>query len=192
MARTSKKGLIMKTAKQLFAEKGYDATGMEEIASNAGVPKSLIYYHFKSKEDLLNAVIKEFVDEYNEILHDSRAEGIEKISVYMEFLKQNRDCARILMSESLKTGSSQTILYQVLAPLMEIDGEQSSDNPKMDHAHWLTEFFTSILPSILFVCYEESWCDYFGISAGQMEEEYFTAYRLTHGAYHEHIHKVSK
>lgn len=172
--------------------KGYDATGMEEIASNAGVPKSLIYYHFKSKEDLLNAVITEFVDEYKDILHDSRAEGIEKISVYMEFLKQNRDCARILMSESLKSGSSQTILYQVLAPLMEIDGEQSSDNPKMDHAHWLTEFFTSILPSILFVCYEDSWCDYFGISAGQMEEEYFTAYRLTHGAYHEHIHKVSK
>ena len=99
MARASKKGLIMKTAKQLFAEKGYDATGMEEIASNAGVPKSLIYYHFKSKEDLLNAVITEFVDEYKEILHDSRAEGIEKISVYMEFLKQNRDCARILMSE---------------------------------------------------------------------------------------------
>ena len=31
MARASKKGLIMKTAKQLFAEKGYDATGMEEI-----------------------------------------------------------------------------------------------------------------------------------------------------------------
>ena len=192
MARASKKGLIMKTAKQLFAEKGYDATGMEEIASNAGVPKSLIYYHFKSKEDLLNAVITEFVDEYKDILHDSRAEGIEKISVYMEFLKQNRDCARILMSESLKSGSSQTILYQVLAPFMEIDGEQSSDNPKMDHAHWLTEFFTSILPSILFVCYEDSWCDYFGISAGQMEEDYFTAYRLTHGAYHEHIHKVSK
>ena len=110
----------------------------------------------------------------------------------MEFLKQNRDCARILMSESLKSGSSQTMLYQVLAPLMEIDGEQSSDNPKMDHAHWLTEFFTSILPSILIVCYEDSWCDYFGISAGQMEEDYFTAYRLTHGAYHEHIHKVSK
>ena len=64
----------------------------------------------------------------------------------MEFLKQNRDCARILMSESLKSGSSQTMLYQVLAPVMEIDGEQSSDNPKMDHAHWLTEFFTSILP----------------------------------------------
>ena len=64
----------MKTAKQLFAEKGYDATGMEEIASNAGVPKSLIYYHFNSKEDLLNAVITEFVDDYKDILHDSRAE----------------------------------------------------------------------------------------------------------------------
>lgn len=189
MPRASKKNLIMKTARQLFAEKSYDATGMEEIASKAEIPKSLIYYHFKSKEDLLNAIMTDFIEEYNRILHDNQELGIDKISVYIEFLKQNRDCAKIFISESLKVGNNQTLFYKILNPLIEIEAEQPSN--KMDNAHWLTEFFTSILPSVLFVCYEDSWCDYFGISTEKMEEDYFTAYKLTHGAYHTYINKES-
>lgn len=189
MARASKKSLIMKTAKQLFAEKGYDATGMEEIASKSEIPKSLIYYHFKNKEELLNTIITNFIDEYNQILHDQE-HGIEKISVYMEFLKRNRDCARIIISESLKAGDNQNLPFKLLSPLTGIDAEQPA-NKRMDRIHWVAEFFTSILPSVLFACYEDSWCDFFDVPAEQMEKDFFTAYKLTHGAYHDHISKES-
>lgn len=194
MPRISKKNLIIQTATQLFAEKGYDATGMEEIASKLEIPKSLIYYHFKSKEDLLNVIVTGFIEEYNRILHDGKERGIDKISVYIEFLKQNRDCAKILISESLKAGSNQNLLLKTLNPLMELETKQVPGNKssnKFDNAHWQTEFFTSILPSIMFVCYENSWRDYFGVSEEQMEKDYYTAYKLTHGAYHEHIEKES-
>lgn len=189
MARASKKSLILKVAQQLFAEKGYDATGMDEIAAKSEIPKSLIYYHFKNKEELLNTIITDFIDEYNKLLHD-QTHGIEKISVYIAFLKQNRDCARIIISESLKTGNNQSLPFKLLSPLMEIDAEQPSDK-KMDHLHWVAELFTSILPSILFACYEENLCSHFDVSADQMEKDFFTAYKLTHGAYHDHIRKES-
>lgn len=189
MARASKKNLILKSAKRLFAERGYDATGMEEIAKESGIPKSLIYYHFKNKEELLNTIISNFIDEYSQIL-SNKTHGIEKISVYIEFLKENRDCAKIIVSESLKSNSRQNLFFKTLTPLMKIDSEQPT-NDKMDNFHWITEFFTSIIPSVLFVCYEDSWCDYFDISAEQMEADFFNAYKLTHGAYHKQMNKES-
>lgn len=189
MARASKKSLILKVAQQLFAEKGYDATGMDEIASKSEIPKSLIYYHFKNKEELLNTIITNFIEEYNQLLHD-QMHGVEKISVYIAFLRQNRDCARIIISESLKAGNGRSLPFKLLSPLMEIDAEQPS-NKKMDHSHWVAELFTSILPSILFACYEDDLCSRFEVSAEQMEKDFAAAYKLTHGAYHDHINKES-
>ena len=44
-----------------FAEKGYAATRVEEVAKRAGVSKGLLYLYFKTKEDLFKAVIRSFV-----------------------------------------------------------------------------------------------------------------------------------
>lgn len=46
---------------QAFAEKGYAATRVEEVAKRAGVSKGLLYLYFKTKEDLFKAVIRSFV-----------------------------------------------------------------------------------------------------------------------------------
>lgn len=190
MNKTSKKSSILENATRLFASKGYDATGMEEIAAQTGVPKSLIYYHFKNKEDLLHTIITDFLNEYSRILHDDTQQGIGKISVYMEFLKKNQDCAKIFLGESLKSGRNGALIFKTLAPLMEIDGEQPPGG-KMDHAHWVAEFFTSIAPTLLLACYEEGWCDYFGVAPALLEKDYARAYELTHGAYHRFIDKES-
>lgn len=58
--RTSKREDILETAKRLFSQKGYDDASMDEIALQTGVPKSLIYYHFKGKEELLKAITQRF------------------------------------------------------------------------------------------------------------------------------------
>ena len=57
MAKT-KKELILDTALTLFAEKGYDATPTSQIAKVAGVSEGLIFKHYISKENLLEAVVK--------------------------------------------------------------------------------------------------------------------------------------
>ncbi|WP_238364649.1 TetR/AcrR family transcriptional regulator [Mesobacterium pallidum] len=43
---------ILDIGTALFAEKGYDATSMRDIAQAAGVSKALLYHHFVSKEDI--------------------------------------------------------------------------------------------------------------------------------------------
>lgn len=52
---------ITNAAMQAFAEKGYEATRVDDVAKRAGVSKGLLYLYFKTKEELFKAVIKSFV-----------------------------------------------------------------------------------------------------------------------------------
>ena len=44
---------IQQVALELFAKQGYDRTSLREIAERLGVTKAALYYHFKSKEDIV-------------------------------------------------------------------------------------------------------------------------------------------
>ena len=57
MNKTKRK--IFETSMKLFAEKGYDATSIEEITATVGVAKGTLYYHFASKEEIFNFLIEE-------------------------------------------------------------------------------------------------------------------------------------
>ncbi|MBQ9267507.1 MAG: TetR/AcrR family transcriptional regulator [Clostridia bacterium] len=57
MNRTKRK--IFEAAMKLFAEKGYDATSVEEITATVGVAKGTLYYHFSSKEEIYSFLIEE-------------------------------------------------------------------------------------------------------------------------------------
>lgn len=52
---------ITEAALEAFAEKGYSATRVEEVAKRAGVSKGLMYLYFKTKEELFKAVVKSVV-----------------------------------------------------------------------------------------------------------------------------------
>ena len=57
MNKTKRK--IFETSMKLFAEKGYDATSVEEIPATVGVAKGTLYYHFSNKEEIFNFLIEE-------------------------------------------------------------------------------------------------------------------------------------
>jgi len=57
MNKTKRK--IFETSMKLFAEKGYEATSIEEITATVGVAKGTLYYHFSSKEEIFNFLIDE-------------------------------------------------------------------------------------------------------------------------------------
>ena len=57
MNKTKRK--IFETSMKLFAEKGYEATSIEEITATVGVAKGTLYYHFSSKEEIFNFLIEE-------------------------------------------------------------------------------------------------------------------------------------
>jgi AcrR family transcriptional regulator len=55
----SARGRILAAAERLFAERGFDHTSTALVAAEARVPQGLIFYHFKTKMELLLAVIRE-------------------------------------------------------------------------------------------------------------------------------------
>ncbi len=57
MNRTKRR--IFECSMKLFAEKGYDATSVEEITAVSGIAKGTLYYHFEKKEDILNMLLEE-------------------------------------------------------------------------------------------------------------------------------------
>ncbi|MGQ0831433.1 MAG: TetR/AcrR family transcriptional regulator [Microthrixaceae bacterium] len=66
--RASTRGALVAAARQLFAEKGFAATGREEIVALAGVTRGAMYHHFASKEALFQAVWEELEQELNEAI----------------------------------------------------------------------------------------------------------------------------
>ena len=49
---------ILDVAEELFVTKGYDKTSTNDILDRIGIARGTLYYHFKSKEDILNAIIE--------------------------------------------------------------------------------------------------------------------------------------
>ena len=49
---------ILDTAEKLFITKGYDKTSTNDILDRVGIARGTLYYHFKSKEEILNAMIE--------------------------------------------------------------------------------------------------------------------------------------
>ena len=57
---------LVKAARELFLTKGYDQTTIHDVISHLGVAKGTIYHYFDSKEQLLEAVVTDIVDEATE------------------------------------------------------------------------------------------------------------------------------
>ena len=53
-----RKNEILDTVASLFAEKGYNETSISDIIDKVKIARGTVYYHFKSKEDILDALIK--------------------------------------------------------------------------------------------------------------------------------------
>ncbi len=81
MNKTKRK--IFETSMQLFAEKGYDATSIEEITAKVGVAKGTLYYHFSSKEEIFNFLIEEGMN----LLKNSINIKVEKQKKYIDKLR---------------------------------------------------------------------------------------------------------
>jgi len=86
--RLQKKELIMGVALELFAEKGYHATSISQIAQKANISKGLTYNYFNSKTELLNELINHGFNVIFENL-DINHDGILTEEEFIFFVKQN-------------------------------------------------------------------------------------------------------
>lgn len=82
---------LVETASQLFYEKGYNRTGINEILEKAEVAKASMYQHFRSKEEICLAYLQrmdeQFIMELKEYLN-KKAAGKERVIGLFDFLKE--------------------------------------------------------------------------------------------------------
>ena len=72
--RTNTREQIRSVALEMFAERGYGGTSLREIAERLGVTKAAVYYHFKTKEDILVSLIEDFLTQVDELLDWAQAQ----------------------------------------------------------------------------------------------------------------------
>jgi len=89
--------LILESALELFAEDGYNGTSMQSIAKKAGVSKGNLYNYFEGKEQLLEAVLMNGINQLAEIFDEPSTE----ILTENEFEHVIRDNFKMLRSNKI-------------------------------------------------------------------------------------------
>lgn len=124
MNKTKRK--IFETSMKLFADKGYDATSVEEITATVGVAKGTLYYHFSSKEEIFNFLVEEGM----KLLHNSveiKTENLENpidkiravMLIQLKVMKKYEEFITILLSQiwgnEPRHQQFRTYIYQYIA-----------------------------------------------------------------------------
>ena len=90
---------ILETAQRLFTELGYDATSLQMIADEMGLTKAAVYYHFRAKNEILQAAMQPGIERLEALLDDAaairgrRARLEFLVNEFIDFLVQNRHYA---------------------------------------------------------------------------------------------------
>ncbi|HZO63475.1 MAG: TetR/AcrR family transcriptional regulator [Kribbellaceae bacterium] len=122
MTSAERREQLISISRGLFAEKGYEATSVEEIAARAEVSKPVVYEHFGGKEGLYAVVVdrevRSLLDTVTAALTSGRAhELVEQAALaLLDYIESSSDGFRILVRDSpvgSSTGSFISILSDV-------------------------------------------------------------------------------
>ncbi|WP_125608307.1 TetR/AcrR family transcriptional regulator [Lapidilactobacillus bayanensis] len=111
---SEKQRAVLSASLQLFADQGFDHTSTSDIAAAAGVSEGTVYKHFKTKDQILNAIITPFITEVvpqaaAEFIADAQANSNLAFATFIRyflrdrltFADQNRKEGKIFFREAL-------------------------------------------------------------------------------------------
>lgn len=137
-----RKAALMDAARELFVEQGTTAVPIDEMVQRAGVAKGTFYLYFKTKEDVVNAIVSDMVEQMMERVRQaaSSAEGsaAQRLLAFSESLVEiSRQPDALELSEAYHSTENMAVHEQVvretteqLLPLLEKiikDGIESGD-----------------------------------------------------------------
>ena len=100
--RVDNRSAILARALDLFASRGYDAVGVQEIADAAGITKPTLYHYFGSKHGLLEALLDEqlaplltSVEQAADYRHDVRGTIERIVRTYFDYASSHRALYRM-------------------------------------------------------------------------------------------------
>jgi AcrR family transcriptional regulator len=109
LSAVDRRAEILDAALDVFSERGYHAASIDEIASQAGISKALIYEHFPSKKDLHASLLERHVQEIFERLAESAA-GPDPgevrlragVDAFLKWVETHPRAFRLLFRDSLE------------------------------------------------------------------------------------------
>jgi TetR/AcrR family transcriptional regulator len=111
---------ILKAAVHEFAREGVAGARTDAIARFAGVNKALLYYYFKDKESLYEAVLDQVFSGVRQAIHSAVSQKVsprERLKAYVrahfDFIASNPFYPRIVQAEFLRAGSDSTRVQRV-------------------------------------------------------------------------------
>jgi AcrR family transcriptional regulator len=106
MTGQQRRAQLLDVSRELFAERGFEATSIEEIASRAGVSKPIVYEHFGSKEGIYAVVkdreVQRLIDEITVALVGDHPRVLleQAAGALLTYIETQTDGFRILVRES--------------------------------------------------------------------------------------------
>ncbi|BBZ79217.1 TetR family transcriptional regulator [Mycolicibacterium anyangense] len=89
MTRTSSgtRERIQDVARELFGQKGVQRTSLQDIADRLGITKPALYYHFKSREDLVRSILQPLIEEGERFVTQQEARATDDPATPRELLE---------------------------------------------------------------------------------------------------------
>lgn len=205
---TKARDRILRTAEQLFAGAGFDGTSVDRIASRAGVNKALIYYYFKSKDGLRDALFshvqRDLIAFMDRLLADFSPEKLRRLSAlpparavremppgYMErflmdmisFFEEHRDALRLMLMESLKTDSDSPAIFGFFETIFrdQLKKVRARGIPYDAGAkEMIYEFFTGFVPLAMFIVLHDQWARHYRTDEEQVKRDFLESFIRSH------------
>lgn len=85
---------ILEAARALFYRRGYAQTSFSDIVNQTGIQRGNIYHYFKTKDDILDAVVEQLASEYRVALSEwdkALPDPRDRLRRFVQMVKDNRD-----------------------------------------------------------------------------------------------------
>jgi len=117
---------VLDAAEDLFAEKGYSATSLGDVADRVGIRSPSLYNHFRNKEALYIAVLERLLADFGAPLLELRQHSItrERIYQWLETIvrmhHERPNLARLLQHAALSGGpQTNRLIERLFSPMFE-------------------------------------------------------------------------
>ena len=193
---------ILDTALEKFAEKGFDAASISQIAKAADINQALIYYYFENKQAMLDELLDTFINTANGFLVDIATNGyaygspemMQQMEKYNAHIIRNEKTLRLLLTESMKDRYETPPIFRMIdfgadglneQQVMQQMNERGFNFDQDDQQRKVTEFFTGIMPMVVFSLFKDKWGKHFGVTQQELFQLFTRAEEMTHSTHHE-------
>ena len=126
--RTSTPQRILDAAEDLFAQKGYSATSLGDVADAVGIRSPSLYNHFKNKEALYEAVLDRLLEAFGAPLAElgegriTRARIFQWLETIVRMHHERPNLARLLQHAALSGGpQTNELIERLFSPMFDVD-----------------------------------------------------------------------